>query len=146
MTNSIFLFSKKKNRTFTPAIDLNTLPGHVSPTDDLERDHVLNQRIRLFSWIKPCHLDLPIVTPTSTPESSQPMALVSSQESSPTVEVKTRSDSTASTETTNKENHRQRQTQGFLDFARRELTKINQYKAPRDKLICVLNSCKVIFG
>lgn len=27
-----------------------------------------------------------------------------------------------------------------------ELVKINHYKAPRDKLICILNSCKVIFG
>jgi hypothetical protein len=27
-----------------------------------------------------------------------------------------------------------------------ELLKINHYKAPRDKLICVLNSCKVIYG
>jgi hypothetical protein len=27
-----------------------------------------------------------------------------------------------------------------------ELLKINNYKAPRDKLICILNCCKVIFG
>lgn len=27
-----------------------------------------------------------------------------------------------------------------------ELLKINHYKAPRDKLICILNCCKVIFG
>lgn len=40
----------------------------------------------------------------------------------------------------------QRQVRGFLDFARRELLKINNYKAPRDKMICVLNCCKVIFG
>lgn len=41
---------------------------------------------------------------------------------------------------------KQKQAQGFLEFAQRELVKINQYKAPRDKLICILNSCKVIFG
>ncbi|XP_006461916.1 hypothetical protein AGABI2DRAFT_178887 [Agaricus bisporus var. bisporus H97] len=35
---------------------------------------------------------------------------------------------------------------GFLMFAQQELVKINHYKAPRDKLICILNSCKVIFG
>jgi len=35
---------------------------------------------------------------------------------------------------------------GFLMFAQQELLKINHYKAPRDKLICILNSCKVIFG
>lgn len=27
-----------------------------------------------------------------------------------------------------------------------ELLKINHYKAPRDKMICILNCCKVIFG
>lgn len=27
-----------------------------------------------------------------------------------------------------------------------EILKINNYKAPRDKLICILNCCKVIFG
>ncbi|RDB23795.1 Vacuolar protein sorting-associated protein 9a [Hypsizygus marmoreus] len=35
---------------------------------------------------------------------------------------------------------------GFLLFAEQELIKINHYKAPRDKLICILNCCKVIFG
>ncbi|OZJ02168.1 hypothetical protein BZG36_05238, partial [Bifiguratus adelaidae] len=36
--------------------------------------------------------------------------------------------------------------ESFLKFAQTELLKINNYKAPRDKLICVLNCCKVIFG
>ncbi|KAF8075130.1 hypothetical protein FPV67DRAFT_1409004 [Lyophyllum atratum] len=35
---------------------------------------------------------------------------------------------------------------GFLLFAQQELMKINHYKAPRDKLICILNCCKVIYG
>ncbi|KAG6811885.1 hypothetical protein H0H92_005411 [Tricholoma furcatifolium] len=35
---------------------------------------------------------------------------------------------------------------GFLMFAHQELLKINHYKAPRDKLICILNCCKVIYG
>ncbi|RSH77617.1 uncharacterized protein EHS24_003177 [Apiotrichum porosum] len=35
---------------------------------------------------------------------------------------------------------------GFLGFAEQELLKINHYKAPRDKMICILNCCKVIFG
>ncbi|CAG8623783.1 10877_t:CDS:10 [Acaulospora morrowiae] len=34
----------------------------------------------------------------------------------------------------------------FLEFAKSELLKINDFKAPRDKLICILNCCKVIFG
>ncbi|KAI8090573.1 hypothetical protein BDF21DRAFT_436916 [Thamnidium elegans] len=36
--------------------------------------------------------------------------------------------------------------ESFLSFAESEILKINTYKAPRDKLICILNSCKVIFG
>ncbi|CAJ0645414.1 6458_t:CDS:2 [Entrophospora sp. SA101] len=33
--------------------------------------------------------------------------------------------------------------EAFFDFAKKELLKINDYKAPRDKLICILNCCKV---
>ncbi|KAL1921236.1 uncharacterized protein VTP21DRAFT_10952 [Calcarisporiella thermophila] len=36
--------------------------------------------------------------------------------------------------------------ESFLNFAVAELLKINHFKAPRDKLICILNCCKVIFG
>ncbi|KAI9932900.1 hypothetical protein MW887_009152 [Aspergillus wentii] len=34
----------------------------------------------------------------------------------------------------------------FLNLAQQELLKINGYRAPRDKVICILNCCKVIFG
>ncbi|KAI9841805.1 MAG: hypothetical protein M1838_003414 [Thelocarpon superellum] len=34
----------------------------------------------------------------------------------------------------------------FLTLAQQELLKIKTYRAPRDKVICVLNCCKVIFG
>lgn len=34
----------------------------------------------------------------------------------------------------------------FYAYACDELNKINQYKAPRDKIICILNCCKVVFG
>lgn len=34
----------------------------------------------------------------------------------------------------------------FLVLAQQELLKIRTYRAPRDKIICVLNCCKVIFG
>ncbi|KZT56858.1 hypothetical protein CALCODRAFT_435090 [Calocera cornea HHB12733] len=83
--------------TFTPAIDRTIYP---ITTDDLERDHVLSQRIKLFEWVTEDHLDIP------TGEGSK----------------------------------------GFIMFAEQELLKINHYKAPRDKLICILNCCKVIFG
>ncbi|KAK9455612.1 hypothetical protein V1511DRAFT_458254 [Dipodascopsis uninucleata] len=34
----------------------------------------------------------------------------------------------------------------FVGLAKDELLKINNYRAPRDKVICILNCCKVIFG
>jgi len=34
----------------------------------------------------------------------------------------------------------------FLVLAQQELLKIKTYRAPRDKIICILNCCKVIFG
>lgn len=34
----------------------------------------------------------------------------------------------------------------YLEHAREQLNKINDYRAPRDKIICILNSCKVIFS
>ncbi|KIM34491.1 hypothetical protein M408DRAFT_303717 [Serendipita vermifera MAFF 305830] len=83
--------------TFTPQI---LASGRPVTTDDLEKDHILSQRIRLFGWVSETHLDIPI-----------------------------------------EENN-----EGFLNFAQQELLKINHYKAPRDKMICILNCCKVIFG
>ncbi|CCA77889.1 related to VPS9 (involved in vacuole trafficking) [Serendipita indica DSM 11827] len=83
--------------TFTPQVHAS---GRQITTDDLEKDHVLSQRIRLFGWVTEKHLDIPVG-----------------------------------------ENN-----QGFLNFAEQELLKINHYKAPRDKMICILNCCKVIFG
>ncbi|EIW68207.1 hypothetical protein TREMEDRAFT_32532 [Tremella mesenterica DSM 1558] len=86
------------NFTFTPQL----VPSQPVTTDDLERDAVFSQRVRLFSWVRERHLDVP------EGEASQ----------------------------------------GFLGFAEQviELLKINHYKAPRDKMICILNCCKVIFG
>lgn len=34
----------------------------------------------------------------------------------------------------------------FIKLASQELNKINKFKSPRDKLICILNCCKIIFG
>ncbi|ELU43446.1 lipase [Rhizoctonia solani AG-1 IA] len=59
--------------TFTPQIARS---GRPVTTDDLERDRVLKQRIALFQWIKPEHLDIPMtlkdqgeseITPSSPP-------------------------------------------------------------------------------
>ncbi|KAF9422406.1 hypothetical protein BGZ94_008595 [Podila epigama] len=70
-----------------------------STTDDAERDEVLNQKIRIFRWIREEHLDIP----------------------------------------------HSRHNEACLNNAQIELKKINSYKAPRDKVICILNCCKFIF-
>ncbi|GAA5851269.1 hypothetical protein JCM8547_004190 [Rhodosporidiobolus lusitaniae] len=157
--------------TFTPALDLSLFPGHMSPSGDVERDHVLSQRIRLFQWIEPKHLDLPI--PSSSASSANPPAPSSASSaetgSAPTspkpqqqgeapcspssAAAREPSDAPPSAPPSPDKDKKEGKTgggrkhvQGFLDFAQRELCKMNQYKAPRDKLICVLNCCKVIFG
>lgn len=37
-------------------------------------------------------------------------------------------------------------TMDFTDYGIKELAKINNYRAPRDKIICILNACKIIFS
>lgn len=69
--------------------------------EDVERDAVIAQKIKIYGWIREEHLDIPAV------------------------------------------NDKGRK---FLVLAQQELLKINSYRAPRDKVICVLNCCKVIFG
>ncbi|KAF5862537.1 hypothetical protein ETB97_011534 [Aspergillus alliaceus] len=69
--------------------------------EDIERDEVLAQKIRIYSWVRESHLDIPPVS-----------------------------------------SHGRR----FLTLAQQELLKIGTYRAPRDKVICILNCCKVIFG
>ncbi|KAK3725060.1 hypothetical protein LTR37_000570 [Vermiconidia calcicola] len=69
--------------------------------EDVERDDVIAQKMRIYGWIREEHLDIAPI------------------------------------------NEKGRK---FLVLAQQELLKINTYRAPRDKVICVLNTCKVIFG
>lgn len=69
--------------------------------EDIERDDILAQKVRIYGWIRPEHLDIPKIEESS---------------------------------------------ERFLKLAQHELLKIKSYRAPRDKVICVLNCCKVIFG
>ena len=69
--------------------------------EDVEKDDILAQKIRIYSWVREEHLDIPSVGPNG---------------------------------------------QRFLKLAQQELLKIKGYRSPRDKVICVLNCCKVIFG
>lgn len=68
--------------------------------EDLDRDKILNDKIKIYAWVREEHLDIP----------HGPM------------------------------NDR------FLGLAGIELNKLDQFRAPRDKIICILNCCKVIFG
>ncbi|CAE6466640.1 hypothetical protein ACGC1H_003757 [Rhizoctonia solani] len=113
--------------TFTPQIARS---GRPVTTDDLERDRVLKQRIGLFQWIRPEHLDIPMKL--KDPEENESEAAPPTRENSSPTNAENSADSEIS--------------MGFLLFAQQEMNKIDHYKAPRDKLICVLNSCKVIFG
>lgn len=69
--------------------------------EDIERDEILGQKVRIYRWVQEEHLDIP------------PLG----------------------------DNGRR-----FMSFARQQLLKIKMYRAPRDKVVCVLNCCKVIFG
>ncbi|KAL8795254.1 MAG: hypothetical protein Q9195_002265 [Heterodermia aff. obscurata] len=69
--------------------------------EDIERDDILGQKIRIYGWVEEIHLDIPPVDESG---------------------------------------------RRFLSLAQQELLKIKTYRAPRDKVICVLNCCKVIFG
>ncbi|KAI1002980.1 hypothetical protein K3495_g5221 [Podosphaera aphanis] len=69
--------------------------------EDVERDEILAQKVRIYGWVREEHLDIPPVAESG---------------------------------------------KRFLVLAQQELLKIKTYRAPRDKIICVLNCCKVIFG
>ncbi|KAF2795040.1 hypothetical protein K505DRAFT_324346 [Melanomma pulvis-pyrius CBS 109.77] len=104
-------------QTFSPAI---APPEPVHPTskgrrrqeslgpgrrgqhqEDVERDEVLAQKVRIYKWVSEEHLDIKPVGDKG---------------------------------------------KKFLLLAQQELLKIKSYRAPRDKVICILNCCKVIFG
>ncbi|KAG9203905.1 hypothetical protein G6514_002066 [Epicoccum nigrum] len=104
------------NQTFSPAIPP---PEPLSPRkgrrrqeppgpgrrgqhqEDVERDEVLAQKVRIYKWVREEHLDINDVGDKG---------------------------------------------RKFLALAQQELLKIKTYRAPRDKIICILNCCKVIFG
>lgn len=69
--------------------------------EDVERDDILGQKVKIYGWVQEEHLDIPRVNDSG---------------------------------------------RRLLVLAQQELLKIRTYRAPRDKIICVLNCCKVIFG
>lgn len=87
-------------KTFSPEIPQAMRDG--SHEEDVLRDHVLEEKMRIWHWVQGRHLDIP--------------------------------------------ERFLRNGDSFVRLASDELTKINHYRAPRDKMICILNCCKVIFG
>ncbi|RPB05348.1 hypothetical protein L873DRAFT_1825137 [Choiromyces venosus 120613-1] len=92
------------NRLYTQTFSPEIPPPQANPThqEDVERDEVLAQKVRIYGWVREEHLDI---------------------------------------QDTITESGRK-----FLDLAVNEMIKMGSYRAPRDKVICVLNCCKVIFG
>jgi len=85
--------------------------------EDIERDDVLEQKVRIYGWVQEEHLDIQPVS-----EGGRRFLHLAQQgirHSRLSV----------------------RKTNGYP-----EILKIKTYRAPRDKIICVLNCCKVIFG
>lgn len=86
--------------------------------EDVERDDVLAQKMRIYSWVKEQHLDIPPVGA----HGHRFLSLAQQGRSRCTFML------------------------GLYLTLNIELLKINGYRAPRDKVICILNCCKVIFG
>ncbi|KIW67139.1 hypothetical protein PV04_06411 [Phialophora macrospora] len=93
---------RSRSRGRRKELEKSSAPGRRGQhQEDVERDDILAQKIRIYSWVREEHLDIPPVGPNG---------------------------------------------ERFLKLAQQELLKIKGYRAPRDKVICVLNCCKVIFG
>ncbi|CAN6669666.1 vacuolar protein sorting-associated protein 9 [Trichomonascus vanleenenianus] len=94
------IMNRLYTHTFSPEIpDARRSDDHE---EDVLRDRVLEEKMRIWHWIEGRHLDI--------------------------------------TERFLKNG------ESFVKLASDELLKINHYRAPRDKVICILNCCKVIFG
>ncbi|ANB12583.1 guanine nucleotide exchange factor VPS9 [Sugiyamaella lignohabitans] len=105
MTNAIegmekLIMNRLYTKTFSPEIPVNQRDDIHE--EDVLRDRVLQEKMRIWHWIEGRHLDLA--------------------------------------------DRFLRNGEAFVKLASDELTKINHYRAPRDKVICILNCCKVIFG
>ena len=97
---------------------------------------MLNQKIRIFRWIREEHLDIP--------HSPHNEAYLNNAQSGECCLIAQKLVDLVL-------DHRlQNLTRVFLFSRLRsaslELKKINSYKAPRDKVICILNCCKFIFS
>ena len=108
--------AKGKKKTLERALGPGRKGQHQ---EDIERDEILAQKVRIYGWIQESHLDIP-----SIGDNGRRFLTLAQQ---------------------GKASHSISQRQLIPDVVT-ELLKIKTYRAPRDKVICVLNCCKVIFG
>ena len=102
------------------AVDRALGPGRKGQhQEDIERDEILAQKVRIYGWVQERHLD---ILPIGDSGRRFLMLAQQGEASLLILQLRCRSDVTT------------------------ELLKIKTYRAPRDKVICVLNCCKVIFG
>jgi Rab5 GDP/GTP exchange factor len=89
--------------------------------EDVERDDVLAQKVRIYGWVREEHLDI-------KPLGDKGRKFLNLAQQGKFYNYKARCVAITIAD----------------HYA--ELLKIKSYRAPRDKVICVLNCCKVIFG
>ena len=128
------------SQTFSPAIsaakpvpgakprrrggDMPLGPGRRGQhQEDVERDDIVAQKINIYSWVKEEHLDIPPVGDSGR----RFLKLAQQGMLYPQLYIRPTSCS-------------------LTTIFGTELLKIKSYRAPRDKIICVLNCSKVIFG
>lgn len=85
---------------------------------DAERDEALSQRLSALSFVRPEHLEIPASHAGLEETGGGSCGSSTSTSSSAAARA--------------------------LALAQRELSKVNAFKAPRDKLVCILNACRVI--
>lgn len=108
--------AKSKQNTLDRLLERGRTGQHQ---EDIERDEILSQKVRIYGWVREEHLDILPVNDGGL----RFLALAQKGMSS-----------------------LQRNWLSWPDLSDQELLRINSYRAPRDKIICVLNCCKVIFG
>ena len=94
---------------------------------DVERDEALSQRLSALSFVRPEHLEIPASHAGLEEGRGGGGGATSSSNNSSSSSLSSSSPAARA-----------------LALAQRELSRVNAFKAPRDKLVCVLNACRVI--
>jgi hypothetical protein len=105
---------------------------------DLKEDEEFKEQLQKFSWVSGHHLDVEIPN-ANYKLKTKTKFLATATDSTLDDLIDLLGDSKS-------EPKSEKQNLTFIDHAIIELSKINNYRAPRDKIICILNACKIIFN